>query len=657
MKVLYSQLKELVPGLKAGAKEAGQALSLTGFMLDSFAEVKFKNRPDYLLGFEVRQNRADCLSVYGLAREVAAYYGLKTALPQAKKIAPAGAPLDIKIKANKFIKRIAAIKITGVKNQQSPAWLKECVELQGLNSVNLLVDLSNYVMFLTGYPSHLIDADKLQGNLSWSLNHDFKEITTLFGAVVPLKKDQEIIIRDDKNIIALAGLVGGRAAEIDNQTTALIAEAAIYDRAVIRKNSRNLNIVTEASHRLEKELDPSGALASLELLAALIQEYAGGRAASQIFDYYPDKYVSPEIEFNPESPSRFAGAAIPEAETVKILNGLEMKVEKKPNGRLLVTPPTCRQDLRLPEDLVEEVIRIHGYDKIIAPTAPKLEVTSDITPKQIILAEKARDILTARGFDEILSWPLTKAQDNGLVNYLGWRAVTTQNSINNLYPDLRQSLAAGLLNQFNEYDKKNVELVRLFEIGKIFGLANKKYLEYEALGLLAATPNQTLPEFKNNLEILLRSLGFSGLKYPAAKIKPVLANPDSCWDISANGQTVGIIYKLKPQENKLNVYFAEVNLTLITSLLVKKENSAVVELTQKLIALDANLELAKDESIYKRLESIEKKLDKNHLWSISVADAFALADNKKVKYTIRAIYKELSDQEAKKIHLAAFNLS
>lgn len=662
MKVLYSQIKELVPGLRAGAKEVGEALSLSGLMMDSFAEVKFKNRQDYLIGFEVRQNRADCLAVYGLAREAAAYYGLKVKLPKTEKIAVAGDRLDIKVKADKFVKRILAVKLAGLENGDSPAWLKEYVAHQGLNSVNLLVDLSNYVMFLTGYPSHLIDFSKVNGQIKWSLNHDFNEVTTLLGAKVPLKRDSEIIIRDDKKIIALAGLVGGREAEIDEKTGVLIAEMAVYDRAVIRKNSRSLNIVTEASHRLEKELDPNGLQSAMELLVALIKEYGHGQVASQLFEYYPKKYISPVIEFDPKSPSQFAGIDINSETAVKILNNLDMAVEKsgprcaegsgEASDRFLVTPPTYRQDLTLPEDLVEEVIRINGYDKIPATEAPKLQVVSDITPKNIILVERIRDILIARGFDEILSWPLTKGEDNALANYLDWRVIAAQNSINDLYPNLRQSITSGLLIQLDEYTKKNVKFIDIFEIGKVFGAKGGKYLEHESLGLLSAAKEKSLVSFKNNLETLLRSLGFSDLKYFSSKVKPALANPQSSWDIHANGKVIGIVYKLKPQENKLNTYFVEINLTLITAMLKGWKNNPAVELTRKLISLDANIELAKNESVYKYFGQLEKKIDKNNLWALSIADIYPLGD--KTRYTIRVVYKELSDQEAKKIHLAVF---
>ena len=653
MKILYSQIKELVPELIAGPKEVGEALTLTGFMMDGFEEVTYKGGKDHLLSFEIRQNRADCLSVIGLAREAAAYFGLKIKVPDVSPAAGSGEPLDIQVEATDEVKRVLAVKLEGAANGPSPEWLKKYVAFHGLNSVNLLVDLSNYVMLMTGYPSHLIDFKKLSGGLKWSLNRDFDEVTTLFGTAVKLQKDKEIIIRDDKKIVALAGIVGGQAAAIDEKTDSFIAEMAIYGRSVIRKNSRSLNLVTEASHRLEKELDPNGADYTMNLLVSLIAQYAGAKVASPLFSYYPKKQAAPVIAFNPSLPGKFAGIEIPEEAISKIFENLEFAVEKK-NGHWLVTPPTARMDLALPEDLIEEVVRVYGFDKIPSNEIPKLEIVLDITPKNIILEEKMRDILVSLGYDEILSWPLTQAGGNTEVNYLDWQEVTTQNSVNDLFPDLRQSTATGLLNQLGEYEKKNVEFIEIFEIGKIFGEKGGQYLEHDALGIMSAAKEKNLSGFKNRIESLLRLIGFDSLSYFDAQTKPEIANPGSCWEIQAGRENIGIIYKLIPQESKLNTYFAEINIANVTELLQKEKTNPVVEITQKLIALDANIELPAEESIYEYLGKLEKKLEKKHTWSVNVADTYPLGE--KTRYTLRVTYQELSDQEAKKIHLATFNL-
>jgi len=221
----------------------------------------------------VRQNRADCLSTIGIARELAAYYGLELELKEHYSPALGIEELKINVDAPKFVKRIKAIAIEDLENKESPDWLKDFLSFYDVNSVNLLVDLSNYVMFYTGYTSHLLDKDKIQdGVISWSVNNNFDKIITLDGSEVELHKDNELIIRDAKNILALAGIVGGQAAAISLNTKSVVLEMAVYDRTIIRKNSRSLKIVTEASTRLEKNLDPNGVDYAINSLIFLILE-------------------------------------------------------------------------------------------------------------------------------------------------------------------------------------------------------------------------------------------------------------------------------------------------------------------------------------------------------------------------------------------------
>ncbi|MFA5742649.1 MAG: phenylalanine--tRNA ligase subunit beta [Candidatus Paceibacterota bacterium] len=654
MKVLYSQLKELIPGLKSGAKQIGEAMTLTGFMMDSLKEVVYKGKKDHLISFEVRQNRGDCFSVIGLAREVAAFYGLKVVTPKIKPAKPGKEDLDIKIEAKKFIKKVLAVKMDGLINKESPVWLKEYLSFYDLNSVNLLVDLSNYVMMLTGYPSHLIDSKKTEGQISWSLNNDFDSVTTLFGTSIALSKKDELIIKDSRKIIALAGLVGGKAAAIEMNTNSIIAEIAVYDGTIIRKNSRSLNIVTEAGHRLEKGLDPNGTEYAMDLLVSLILQYAGGKVSSKLFNYYPKKYLPAVIKFETKLASDISGVEMPEQKVLKIFKDLNFTA-KRSGKNILVKIPTYRLDVTMPEDLAEEITRIYGYDRIPSSQPPTLEVVANITPKNIILAEKIRDILTSLSFDEILSWPLTAVGVNKDTNYLDWNIAATQNSMNELFPELRQSIASGLLTQLKEYSKKNVEFIDVFEIGKVFGEKNGGYIENESAGILSISTKNIFADFKDKIETLLRSIGLNDIKYSEAVLKPAIANSNSCWNIFSNSEPIGIIYKMVPQENGINTYFSEINITKTVEILSKSNSISTVELNQKLIPLDANIELNAAESIFDYLEEAKKKINKDHLWSINITDVYQIEN--RIRYTIRVNYQEITDQEAKKIHLEVFNLN
>src|SRR3989339_1342465 len=291
MKILYSQIKELVPQLRASASEVAASLTMICFLSDGFQQVEWQDHRDYLISFEVRQNRADCLSVLGLAREAAGYYGLVCKLPLNKLAIPTKKGSGIKVEALKHVKRALAFEITGVQNKKSSVWLKEFLALYDINSVNLLVDLSNYIMILTGYPSHLLDKDKITGKLCWAVNQDFKEFITLDKTKVRLP-GKEIILKDDKTILGLAGIVGGKAAEIDLNSQNIIVEMAIYDRVSIRKDSRSLKIVTEASLRLEKDLSPEGLDLAMNLLISLILKETGGKIETRPFSFYPVKQPS-----------------------------------------------------------------------------------------------------------------------------------------------------------------------------------------------------------------------------------------------------------------------------------------------------------------------------------------------------------------------------
>jgi len=682
MKILYSQIKELVPGLKAqdGSEdkkvhEICDAFTLIGHMVDGFEKIKYQGKDDYLISLEIRQNRADCLSVIGIAYEVAAYFRLSVELLKVETKEAEG-KIDIKVNTGETIKRIRALEITGAKNAESPAWLQELLKFHDINPINLLVDLSNYVMIYTGYPSHLLDKDKIKGTLFWSINDKFEQITTLDGSKIKLGKD-EIILEDDKNILALAGIVGGNVAEIDLNSNHIIAEMAIYDRAKVRKNARDLVISTEASTRLEKDLDPNGIDYAMNMLCGLIEEYCPSAKIEKEFSYYPQPRKSPEIKLRPSSPSRFAGIEITPEQSVKILRDLRFEVEKS-DERYIVTPPTDRMDVELEEDVVEEILRIYGFDKIPTDQVPTLEVVKDITPAIINLDEKIRDVLSAKSYDEVLSWPLTNKSVNEKVNYVNWQMITTQNSVNDEFPDLRMSIATGLVNQLDQYRKKNVEFIDIFEIGKVFGKIDGKYAERESLGVLSCKNKKDLNGFKKVIEGTLRTAGLDSVSYKKSAKVPENANPHSCWDIVADEQNIGIIYKFRSTDPKEHIYFAEINLGKALDLIKISDVKSVFELKEKIITLDANVELLrqnpkvssrsggsktppsgveinKDESIENYLAKIKQKIDPKHLWNIRIVDKFAI--DGAMRYTVRASYLELSDQQAKKLHLETFGLS
>jgi phenylalanyl-tRNA synthetase beta subunit len=654
MKILFSQIQKLIPELKATPKEVANILTNIGFLNDSLETVSFDGKEDYLIGLEIRQNRADLLSYWGIAREVAAYYGLALELPVVDLALPSAQKKDIKINDDSWVKRVMAINLTGIKKSESPAWLQESLSLQGTKSINLAVDLSNFVMFLTGYPSHLLDQNKITGNVSWSLNSRFKEITTLDSSKFELK-GQELIIEDEENILALAGLIGGQAAAIEIGTDSVLVEMAVYERSLVKKNARDLKITTEAGIRLEKTLDPNSLETAFRLLISLLLEHTGAEMGGEIFEYYPEPPRPIEIDFDWEKAGTYAGIPIKKEQCLAILKNLRFTVTNE--GEVLkATPPQDRTDIFLEEDVIEEVIRMVGYDQIPWNELPKMEIITEITPPITKTERCARNLLTSLGLDEILSLPLVPAGAGQMVNYRELAPVITQNAINEERPELRLSLATGLLEQNFCFNKNNVNENFLFEIGKVFGKekTGSGYWEKEALGILLDAP-LALGKIKSVVEKLLRGFGFNQISYQETKIKPAIAHPDVCFTITVNQKEVGIIYKLVPQDERPeNIYFAELDLELITKEALGESPNPAVEITQKLVILDANLELKDQKELQQKLAEITAKIGEENIWSLNIKDAYQLED--RIRYTVRTTYQNLGDQEAKKIHLAAFGL-
>lgn len=655
MKVLYSEIKKIVPGLKADAKKVGNFLTMAGFMMESLEKVKYRGKSDCLLGLEVRHNRADCFSTFGIAREVAAKWGLKLKLPETEKLEKLPRSKNITVYDGRYVKRVVAYEILEIRNKKSPDWLVEYLKLYGMNSKNMLVDLSNYIMLQTGYPSHLLDMSKMGGKLRWDVNQKFNEIATLDGTRITLKKENEIILRDDKNVLALAGIVGGKHAEIDFKTNSIIAESAIYLPAAVRQNSLNLKVVTEASSRLGKYLDPNGLDYAMKLLVSMIMEHCGGeKTRIKLFQYYPHKISYPKINFNPSKPSKYAGIEIGREESIKILLNLGFQAKNKNKSEIfIVTPPTNRLDVQIEEDLIEEVIRLKGFEKIPVNEVPELAVTRDITPKVIILSEKIKEVLASLGLDEILSLTMTDGKTNKLTNYKDFDPVVTINSVNEEYPALRLNLAGGLMRQMEEYEKKSIEFIKLFEIGKVFRKIRNKYVENESLGILLGGGNENLNELRNVLEKTLRYLGISAINYKKSKNIPKAANRLSCWNIYIKGRDIGIIYKFSPKEGRENAYFAEVDLNQVAKLLLGFKEKATYELTKKLVSLDTNLVYGREDDLWEEIEKIKRKIGPKNYWSAEIKDAYPVGS--KVKYTLRVSYKGLGDQKAKALHLRVFS--
>ncbi len=626
MKLIYSQLKKLLPNLDKQAKKVAADLTLIGHFSQGINQVG----GGQVIDLEIAKNRGDALSYYGLARDLAVLYDIELKLSEINLPEPTkNKKPEIKISAEKDVYRLMALKIENLSNKPSPEWLKDFLNCHEINSINTLVDLTNYVMLIYGIPCHAFDAEKVSNQLEWRVGSQKDKITTLDGTRIDIPAGA-LVIADPAGAASLS-IIGGQRTAIDLNTRETIVEMAIYDPARVRLDAKNMNIVTDASVRLEKDLDTELIPPAFNYLISLILSNCGGEIATETMDYYFKKPAPAMIKYDPEKPSAFAGIKVPEKFGLETLKKLNCEV-KKTNDNYQVVPPTLRKDLNLEEDLIEEIIRFYGYDKIPTDQPISDKKLPDITPKILYLIKSVKNILVNLGYDEIRSWPIVREKHYHQPNYLPENAepIYTENNVNSEYPLLRMSLASSLYLQIVQAKKLKLPDQQFFEAGKVYYQKENNYLENYAVGFYQ-------PDFdrlESDAKKLVAKLGAENYQYSIEKIK--------------------------------NKKFIEINLDKLVEIIsqvpetsLKSPNAQTgkaIELTGQIIDLDANVILDKKVSPEKLIKKYQQKISPEHLWKLEIIDIYQTKNNQ-YKYTFRAYYYNLSAAKAKDIHLKTFNLN
>ena len=458
-----------MPDLNVKPQKLRDDLTMIGHFTNFYQEIE----NEIVFDLDIKINRGDCLGYYGLARDLAVLYNIPLVTPTIN-INQNNNNLDILVTTDNVV-RINAIKISNLNNKPSPDWLSKFVRLHGTNSINTLVDLTNYIMFLYGIPCHAFDTAKSGEKLIWEMNPNYSEFTSLDGT--KLKLDKTILMVNSPDKPLSLSFWGGESCAIDDQTTETIVELAVYNPTTVRQNSQSLKSTTEAGTRLEKFLDPELIPLAFSHLVKLIEELTQGQVSSSLFDYYPHPVSIPQINFDYNSPSTISGINIPVDFGKNTLKNLGCVIARNDNDEAisLITPPSIRTDITIPEDLSEEIIRFYGYNNIPTTEPLAYKKISNITPKIINLIEELKDKYVALGYDEVITWPLvSQPMDPKTV-------ITTQNSINSESVYLRQSLIPSLKQQLDQYNRFKLPNPKFFEIGKIYYQEDGKYVEKFAL--------------------------------------------------------------------------------------------------------------------------------------------------------------------------------
>jgi phenylalanyl-tRNA synthetase beta chain len=514
-------------------------------------------------------NRADCLSVIGIAREIAAKLGKTFRYPNTAVVegsTTVESVISVTVEDSEYCPRYAARYMSGCKISPSPEWLVKRLKAIGIRSINNVVDVTNLVMMELGQPLHAFDCDRLAGRRIVVRRAGEGELFTTLDDQKRALAASDLVICDAERPVALAGVMGGLNSEIKDSTTSILLESAFFKPAAVRKTSKRLGLHTESSHRFERGIDIGGVTRALDRAAALIIELAGGSLAQGSVDAYPVKNQPAAIMFRPERANSLIGIDLKREEIIDILKRLECLVSDGPDGAVTVTPPSYRIDIEREIDLIEEVARMNGFDQIPA-TMPIARVVSDRPTRHQQLEKEVRDILVNHGMNEIINFSFTApdAADKLILGQDDPRRTTIKlaNPLVDEQSVMRTTLLPGLL----ETVARNINFrsldLKLFEMRRVYLPVAGDIMPREPLFIVGALTgsragagwNQTddLVDFydaKGIIENLLELLNIGGISWVSDTPEPYFHPGKSC-SILSGRERIGSVGEIHPtvQEN------------------------------------------------------------------------------------------------------------
>ena len=534
VQVSYSWLKEYIKTDKT-AEEVAKLLSLHAMNVEYIKEIEGEK----IFEIEITGNRPDCLSVIGLARELSVLLGKKLAEEEVKtheqKENNKQAKLEIKILDQKLCPRYSGAVLSGVKVGDSPDFIQKRLKQAGLRPINNVVDITNYVMLERGNPLHAFDATDGLNEIIVRLAKKGEQMTTLDDQKLVLT-DKDLIIADSKQVLGLAGIKGGKAREVTQETKRIILESANFNPSSIRQSSRRFSLVTDASLRFDKGLSPEGTETFLNRVIELLVKYAGAQLESQSDSHKP---LSPAIlvSLSQIGLNRLLGLDFSLTEAERILNNLGFEIVESKKNKITVTVPWWRQgEVELEVDLIEEVARIYGYYNLVSQALTG-RLPQDNQSIKFALEKRVKDLLVDLGFTEIFSYSLTSKI------IAGQPAVKIKNPLNSDFEYLRRDLTVSLLPVVAK-NQKQTEDLNLFELSKVYWPgASEPAQEVNRLAVLKAGRETNQADFYNLKAVLEKTVNIFGnfkVNYQTLKNCPVWQEGQSAV-VSANDQVIGAI--------------------------------------------------------------------------------------------------------------------
>ena len=666
-------------GMICAEDEIGLGTSHEGIMVldaslqpGTSAATVFKIENDEVFEIGLTPNRADAMSHLGTARDLRA--GMLQSGVNVELITPSVTnfrvdkrtlKIDIEVKDSKLVPRYCGLTISGITVKPSPTWLQNRLKAIGLNPKNNIVDVTNYVLHELGQPLHAFDAAKISGKVIVKTLPSGTKFTTLDDVERSLH-EEDIIICDENGPLCIAGVFGGKESGVSEETTAIFLESAYFNPVSVRKTAKRHQLNTDASFRFERGIDPAITDYALKRAALLIQEVAGGEITSDLIDVYPKKIEDFSVFLNFNKVTKIIGQEIPKDSIKKILVSLDIKINSVTDSGLGLTIPAYRVDVQREIDVIEEILRVYGYNNIkfsnkVNATVANSPRTEDYKIQNVVATQ-----LNSQGFHEMMANSLTTANYIQLSDLLKEEHnVTMLNPLSSDLATMRQSLLfSGLEAISYNINRKNTDL-KLFEFGKTYhnyptGYEEKKHL---TLFLTGNRNQETWTSGQKPTDFFLFK-GYVNAVFERLGIQKTQNQPITN-DVFSEGIAVslgkdtivemGVVKKsiLKQFGIKQEVFYADFNWAVILKLISNKIKFTEIP---KYPEVRRDLALLLDQSVtYESIYTIAKQTEKSLLKNIDLFDVYEgknLPEGKKsyaLSFSIQDSSKTLTDEQIDKI--------
>lgn len=664
-------------GMICGEDEIGLGVGHDGIMVldnsaiaGTIASKYFEVETDTIFEIGLTPNRADGMSHYGVARDLRAVlvnFGeepiLKAPTTNSFQKDNDNLLINIEVKNEEACPRYAGVTLSGIKVSESPKWLQNRLNSIGLKPINNIVDVTNFVLHELGQPLHAFDADKITSKKVVVQTLDAKtKFTTLDDQEKELHENDLMICNDDEPM-CIAGVFGGLVSGVSNSTTNIFLESAYFNPVSTRKTAKRHGLNTDASFRFERGIDPNITVEALQRASLLIKEVAGGSISSDITDLYPNPIEHFKFEFSILNCNRLIGKEIGSDKIKSILTSLDIEITDESDDTLWLSVPPYRVDVQREVDVIEEVLRIYGYNNIEMPKNVTSSLSYAPNPDLEKVQNTVSNLLSNSGYNEIMNNSLTKGDW-----YENDNKVVMLNPLSSELDAMRQTLLfGGLENVIRNINHKRADL-KLFEFGNIYFKNENKYEQEKNLVLFVTGKNESeswnsskeyssLFSIKQAVDGILGKLGID--KPGVASKETEISQFQYGLSYSITNKTVVDFGSIKPEIlGKLNidqeVYYACFNWDNVVSLL--KMNKIVYKPLAKFPSVRRDLSLLLDKGVsFAQLSNLAKKSERKLLKKVGLFDVYQGknldADKKSyaLNFTLQDEYKTLSDKEIDKV--------